>query len=254
MRAHINPLLLNVKAYSESLGSLFRNVLQDAIDVEIDDGPGAFFRLKEGHVLAVIHKEVLCQDSRAACVTDDVEVFLYVGISVGEVGPEAHPRQMVFRGFVQARCQGVGLGLAPGGKAAPALGVEPILAVSGGVNVDGDEKHLIVPEPLADGIYTAAALLQGDVLALRYDELAVQAEGGESFPDQESEIAVVGVFAEVAVRAPFAGSIKAMAIVEKNLHSYHLGSDGKLKIICGNTYFPEIPLTLYQVFHTRSIY
>ena len=244
MRAHINPLLLNVKAYSESLGSLFRNVLQDAIDVEIDDGPGAFFRLKEGHVLAVIHKEVLCQDSRAAGVTDDVEVFLYVGISVGEVGPEAHPRQMVFRGFVQARCQGVGLGLAPGGKAAPALGVEPILAVSGGVNVDGDENRLIAPKLPADGVYAAAALLQGDVLAFRDDELAVQAEGGESFPDQESEIAVVGVFAEVAVRAPFAGSVNAVAIIGENLHLEQFFVYCKMERICGNNYFVGILLTL----------
>ena len=105
-------------------------------------------------------------------MTDDVEVFLYVGISVGVVGPEAHPRQMVFRGFVQAQCQGVGLGLSSGGEAAPAPGVEPILAVSGSVNVDGDENHLIVPKLPADGVYAAAALLQGDVLAFRDDELA----------------------------------------------------------------------------------
>lgn len=72
MRAHINPLQLNVKAYSKSLVNLFRNVLQDTIDVKINDGLGAFFGLKEGHVLAIIHEEVLGQDSRAAGVADDV--------------------------------------------------------------------------------------------------------------------------------------------------------------------------------------
>ena len=50
---------------------------------------------------------------------DDVEVLLDVGISVREVSPDLHPRQMVFRGFVQARRQGVGLGLASGGEATP---------------------------------------------------------------------------------------------------------------------------------------
>ena len=143
------------------------NIIKYTIDVEIDDGPGAFFRLKEGHVLAVIHKEVLCQDSGASGVADDVEVFLYVGISVGVVGPEPVAQQMVFRGFVQARCQSVGLSLSPGCEATPAPGIEPILAVSGGVNVDGGENHLIVPEQPADGVYAAAALLQGDVLAFR---------------------------------------------------------------------------------------
>lgn len=154
-----------------------------------------------------------------AGVTDDVEVLFDVGISVGVVGPEVRSRQMVFRGIVQAGCQGIGLGFTPGGEATPAPGIEPVPAVSGGVNVNGDENHLIVAELPADGVYAAAALLQGNVLAFGDDELAVKAEGRESFPDQESEIAVVGVFAEVAVRAPFAGSVKAVAVVEKYLHS-----------------------------------
>ena len=163
-------------------------------------------------------------------MADDVDVLFDVGISVGVVSPEAHSQQMVFRGIVQAGCQGIGLGFAPGGEAAPAPGIEPFPAVSGGVDVDGDENHLIVPELPADDVYAAAALLQGDVFTFRDDDLAIQAEGCESFPDQESEIAVVGVFAEVAVRAPLAGSIKTVAVVEKYLHSASLGSDCKMKI------------------------
>ena len=49
---------------------------------------------------------------------------------------------------------------------------------------------------------------------------------------------------EVAVRAAFAGRAKAVAIVEKYDHNCRLGFDDKLEIICGNTYFPEIPLSL----------
>ena len=152
-------------------------------------------------------------------LTYDVEVLFDVGISVSVVGTETHSRQMVFRGFVQARCQGVGLGFATGGEADPAPGIEPIPAISSGINVDGDENHLVDPELPADGVYAAAALLQGDVLTFKDDELAVQTESCESFPDQESEIVVVGVFAKVAVRAPFAGSIKAVTVIEKYLHS-----------------------------------
>ena len=163
-------------------------------------------------------------------MADDVEVLLDVGISVGKVGPDLHPRQMVFRGFVQARCQGVGLGLASGGEAAPAAGVEPILAVSSGVNVDGEENYLIVAELPADGVYAAAALLQGDVFALGNYELGVKTQGKEPFPDQEGKVSVIGVFAKVAVRAALAGRVNAVAVVEEYLHSASLGSDCKMKI------------------------
>lgn len=250
----MKPRLLDAAGAFSMRSYSFRQVLQDTIDVEIDDGLGAFGGLKKGHILAIIHKEVLGQDCRAAGVTDDVEVLFDVGISVGVIGPEAHSWQMAFRSLVQAGCQGVGLGLTPGCVAAPAAGIEPILTVSGCIDVDGEENHLVVAEPPADGVYATAALLQRDVSAFRDDELAVQAEGRESFPDQESEVAVVGVFAEVAVGAPLAGSVKAVAVVEKNLHSCRLCSDGKLKIICGNTYFPEIPLSLQRMYPVKDIH
>lgn len=140
-------------------------------------------------------------------MADDVEVFLDVGISVGVVGPQAHSRQMVFRGFVQARCQGVGLGLAQGGEAAPAARVEPILAVSGSIDVDGEENYLVVAELLANGVYAAAALLQGDIFALRNYQLDIETQGCEAVADFDGKVAVVGVFAEVAVRTAFAWSV-----------------------------------------------
>ena len=42
------------------------DVRSNAIDVETNDGLGSFFGLQKGYVFAVIHKEVLCQDGRAA--------------------------------------------------------------------------------------------------------------------------------------------------------------------------------------------
>ncbi len=50
---------------------------------------------------------------------------------------------MVFRGFVQTRCQFLDPSHAAGGEAAPAAGIEPILTVSGGVDVNRDENHLV---------------------------------------------------------------------------------------------------------------
>ena len=151
---------------------------------------------------------------------------------------------MSFRGFVQASGQGVRIGLASGSKATPAARIEPILAVSCCVDVNRNEDYLVFAQLLADPIDTPTALLQGDVFALRNEDLDIKSNSSKALVDEKGEVAVVSVFAEVAVRATFARRIKAMAIVEKNLHSCRLGSDGKLKILCGNTYFPEIPLTL----------
>ena len=198
--------------------------------MEIDDSPGSFFRLQEGHVLPVIHKEILCQDSWAAGVSDDIEVLLDVGISIGEVSPEAHLREPGLRNFIEFCGQGIRLGLTSSRKAAPAPSIEPIPAVSSGINVNGEENYLIVAELPADGVYAAAALLQGDVFALGNYELGIKAQGKEPFPDQEGKVSVIGVFAEVAVGAPFAGRVNAVAVVEEDLHSASLGSDCKMKI------------------------
>lgn len=48
--------------------------LKTVYDVEINDDLGTFFGFKEGHILAVIHKEVF--------------------------GPNLHPQQVAFRGSV----------------------------------------------------------------------------------------------------------------------------------------------------------
>ena len=75
----------------------------------------------------------------------------------------------------------------------------------------------------ADGVYAAAALLQGDVFAFGNYELGVKAQSKEPFPNQEGKVSVIGVFAEVAVWATFAGRVNAVAIIEKDLHSASQG-------------------------------
>ena len=214
----------------------------DSFDVEIHDGLGALCGLKEGHIVPIIHKEVFGQDCGAGGVPEDVEVLLDVRISVGVVFPDLVTRQMHLRCFVQVSCQGVGFRLTDSSEAVPATSIHPLLTVTGGVDVNGDENYLVFADLLADLVYTAAALLQGDVLALRDQEPGIKAQGSELFADSESEIAVVGVFAEVAVRAPLAGSLKAVAIVGKYNHSTSSFwvSDGKLGRICKNQNWAEV--------------
>ena len=141
---------------------------------------------------------------------------------------------------------GVGLGLSSGGEAAPAACIEPILAVSGGIDVDGDENHLVVPKLPADGIDTAATLGEGNILQLRDNEPGTQMNGCKALLDLTGKESIVCVFAEESVWAPLAGSINSMAIIKKDLHSCRRCSDGKMKIICGNTYIQEFPLSLYS--------
>ena len=78
--------------------------------------------------------------------------------------------------------------------------------------MDGDENYLVAAELLANGVYAAAALLQVDVFALGDYELDIEAQGGEAFADEECEVAVVGIFAEMAVGAALAGRVKDGAL------------------------------------------
>ena len=71
--------------------------------------------------------------------------------------------EVVPGGFVQAGGQFVGETVAVVGVAAPAGGVVPFLAVSGGVHVDGDDDGLLdgVAYLAGEFVGSAYALLQG---------------------------------------------------------------------------------------------
>ena len=81
--------------------------------------------------------------------------------------------------------------------------------------MNGDENNLTSPKSLADLIDATTALLQGDVFSFGNQEPAVQPQLLEPFTDTKGEVSVVGVLAEMSVRAAFAGRVKAVAIVEK---------------------------------------
>ncbi len=155
-------------------------------------------------------------------MAENVEVGFDVGISVCVVGSQALAGEMFIGGSVQAASEAVGLGIAPGGVAAPTAGIEPFSAVSGSVDVKGDQNHQVVPEFLTDSIDPAAALWEGDIIQLRNQEPGIEAQGDQVFLDLFCEEASVCVFAEEAIRAPLAGSVLAVAIVEKDCHSYRL--------------------------------
>ena len=78
-------------AFRAILG-LQREEVADSFNVKINESLRALCGLKEGNILAVIHKEVLGQDSGTAGVTYDVEVLLDIRISVGKVGPQPMAR------------------------------------------------------------------------------------------------------------------------------------------------------------------
>ena len=107
---------------------------------------------------------------------------------------------------------------ASGGIAAPAAGFHPLLAIAGGIHVEGEENHLIAAELLAERIGPAAALREGDVFALGYQEAGVDSKNCEAFVDLSGEEAVVGIFAEEAVGALLAGRVGAVAVVEEDDH------------------------------------
>lgn len=143
---------------------------------------------------------------------------------------------MDFCCIVQAGGQGVSASFASGGIAAPAAGFHPLLAIAGGIHVEGEENHLIAAELLAERIGPAAALREGDVFALGYQEAGIDSKNCEAFVDLSGEEAVVGIFAEEAVRALFAGGVEAVAVVEEDDHCVRRDglSDRKLDRICGN--------------------
>lgn len=70
--------------------------------------------------------------------------------------------------------------------------------------MDGDEDDVAGAEGLADGVYAAAALGEGDVLLLRHEELGIVAEVGQGSDNPGGNQPVPSVFAELPVGAALA--------------------------------------------------
>ena len=218
----INPRRHHTAGDSSVYGELIIYISEDPFHMEIDDGLGAFSGVQEGYVVFIILEEILGEDGWAAGVAKDVEVALDIRITIPVVFTEPVTGEPVFGGLVEGRCEPICPGLSRGGVAAPSAGVHPFTAVSCRIDVKGDEEHLVFAQFLTECVDTAAALREGDILQLRNQEPGIEAQGNQVFLDLFCEEASVGVFAEEAVRAPLAGGVLAMAIVEENCHSYRL--------------------------------
>ena len=79
-------------------------------------------------------------------------------------------------------------------------------------------NHLIAAELLAERIGPTAALREGDVFLLGYQEAGVDSKNCEALVDLRGKKSVVRIFAEEAVGALLAGRIEAVAVVEKDDH------------------------------------
>ena len=150
----------------------------------------------------------------------DVEVLFQVRVAVGVVGAETHTGKVLAGCVVEASGQAVGTSVATGCVGAPATGVHPAVAVTGGVDVDGDEDDIVFAEAAAPGGHAAAALLQGDVFLFGNEEFGVKATGGQGGDDAAGDVAGIGVFEKAAVGAALAGSFTAVAVVNEDFHSW----------------------------------
>lgn len=179
----------------------------------------AFFAEEEVTVLGVVHEEVFGEDGRAGGMAEEVEVFLEVGVGVGVVGAEAVAGEVGLGGGVEGGGEGIGTGGAGSGVGAPAAGGEPAVASAGCVAVDGDEEDVVFAQLAAPLVHAAAALGQGDVVLLGYQEGGVVPPGLKGGDDAAGEEPVLGVFQKPAVGAPLALGVDAVAVVDEDLHS-----------------------------------
>ena len=103
----------------------------------------------------VVHEEVLCEDCGAEWFSDDTEAFFPVHVAVWDVGSDAASGEVLDGCLTEAFCELVGRCLSFAGIDAPAVGIEPLGAVSGGVDMDADEDDVWFAESVAVGVYAA---------------------------------------------------------------------------------------------------
>ena len=175
-------------------------------------------RFQKGQVFPVVHEEVFGEDGGAAGVAEDVKVGFEVGIAVARVLAEFVAGTMEDGGFIKAVGKAVAGGLSTGGVGAPAAGVHPLGAVSGGIDVEGDEADVVGSELGAAFVDTAHALREWDVVFFGDEEFGVVAAVLEVEGDGGGDLPRVKVFAEAAVGAALARRLNPMTIINQNLH------------------------------------
>ena len=87
-----------------------------------------------------------------------------------------------------------------------------------GVKVDADADCILLTVKQAPGIYTLAALLEGDIVILRHQELCIIAKFLEFCCDTACDDSIVVILPEFSVGGAFARRELAVAIVDKDFH------------------------------------
>ena len=105
---------------SRSFGD-FLEIFCDALDVGADDRCTPLVGEKEGHIVQVVHHEVLGKDSWHDGVADDIKGCLEIGISIGEILADSALREVGLGCFVEFTGQQIRKGLSDGFLCRPAL-------------------------------------------------------------------------------------------------------------------------------------
>lgn len=186
--------------------------------MNLDDGGFAFIAQQEVAALHAIHKPVLSQYGSTSGMSQDIEVFLNVRVSIGIV--EAHPvaGEDFLGRFAKTVGKSVALSLSRRSVAAPAGDIVPAVAVSGGVDVNGDKADILPSNLFAEAVDTAATLVEGDAILFWYEKGSEEMFSLESGHDTGGDFTVVGIFQKTTVRGTLARGLDPVAIVDEYFH------------------------------------
>lgn len=193
-------------------------VTDDAVHMEGDNGPFSFIGLQEPERKFTILEPIFRKTSRAEGMNQQVEVALDVRITVGVVLADAVSGKMNLRCSIEGVGQLIPGRLATGSVTAPAGGIVPSVAFSGGINVDGDQKHILLAQLPAPSIHALGTGLLTDIVGLRDQQLSIIAPIYEVLDNAGGNETVVGVFPEAAIGRPLSRSIDAMTIIDQDFH------------------------------------
>ena len=105
---------------------------------------------------------------------------------------------------------------------------------AGGVSVNGDDDGVAAAVDDGPFVGTQAAFVQGDIVGFVDEKGGVEAVGAELCCHAAGDFSVLDAFADFSVGAAFAGSVDAVAGVDKDFHccicSMQLSASG-MKIV-----------------------
>ena len=134
--------------------------------MQVDDGLAALGGEQEAAILLVVHEQILGQNRRAKGMLKHIERGLDIRVTVGIVCADLLPGQVLLRSEVQTIGDVVRLAVAREGVGAPAAGIHPLEAITGCIDVDGEEQGFGYAVLTGNPVDSVHALLQRDVLQL----------------------------------------------------------------------------------------